>query len=71
MVEVFDEKEPEGVSVKLIEGYPTLVLMAQSQDADLLILGNRGHSPIIETFLGSVSYYCIAHAKCPVLIIKE
>lgn len=38
--------------------------------ADILIIGSHGYGTIKRTFLGSVSDYCVRHAKCPVVIVK-
>ncbi|XP_058087646.1 universal stress protein A-like protein [Magnolia sinica] len=38
---------------------------------DLLILGNHGRGALQRAFLGSVSNYCMQHAKCPVLVVKK
>ena len=63
--------DPEGVSRIVTEGYPGLVMVERSKEADLLVLGNRGHSPIVETLLGSVSMHCLTHSHCPVTIVKN
>jgi hypothetical protein len=68
--QVYGNIKPPGVGHIVAEGYPGLVLVEMSKEADLLVLGNRGHSPAIETLLGSVSHHCLAHAKCPVVIVK-
>jgi len=52
------------------EGNPGILLVGRSKDYDLLVLGNRGHTPVIETLLGSVSQHCVTHAHCPVVIVK-
>ena len=39
--------------------------------AELLVVGNRGHSMVVEVILGSVSSYCVHHASCPVVVIRE
>ncbi len=67
----FGDPHPANVDFAISEGYAGLLLVEQSADADLLVLGNRGHSPMIETLLGSVSTHCVAHAHCPVVIVKE
>jgi nucleotide-binding universal stress UspA family protein len=71
MVGAFGTAHPEGVTRSVEEGYAALVLVEKSKNFDLLVLGNRGHSPLIETLLGSVSAHCLAHAHCPVTIVKE
>ena len=67
----YGEPSPEGVARSVKEGYPALLLVEMSKNFDLLVLGNRGHSPVVETLLGSVSAHCLAHAHCPVVVVKE
>jgi len=38
-------------------------------DADLLVVGSRGHGRFADAVLGSVGQYCVHHAHCPVLIM--
>jgi nucleotide-binding universal stress UspA family protein len=45
--------------------------LAKSWDADLIILGRRGHKGIAEILLGSVSNYVLHHASCSVLVIQQ
>lgn len=71
MKEVCGESHPAGIKTSIEEGYASLVLIEKSREVDLLIMGNRGHSPLASTLIGSVSSSCIAHAHCPVVIIKE
>ena len=68
--QVYGNIKPPGVGQIVAEGYPGRVLVEKSKAVDLLVLGNRGHSPAVETLLGSVSQHCLAHAKCPVVIVK-
>ncbi|PON78636.1 Universal stress protein [Parasponia andersonii] len=37
----------------------------------LLVLGSHSRGTIQRAFLGSVSSYCVHHAKCPVLVVKK
>ncbi|MET8764889.1 universal stress protein [Lentzea sp. NPDC004782] len=63
----------EGVEIRriLVEADPRTALIDASEDAELLVVGNRGHSPIVEAILGSVSSHCVHHASCPVVVIRE
>lgn len=63
----------EGVEIRpiLVEADPRTALTEASKDAELLVVGNRGHSTIVEAILGSVSSYCVHHASCPVVVIRE
>lgn len=55
----------------VVHGYPPDVLVHESADADLLILGRRGRGMLAEPQrLGSVSGHCLYHACCPVMITK-
>lgn len=44
--------------------------LAETWNADLIMLGRRGHSGLKELFLGSVSNYVLHHAPCSVLILQ-
>eukprot|EP00262_Sarcandra_glabra_P006859 TRINITY_DN19418_c0_g1_i1.p1 TRINITY_DN19418_c0_g1~~TRINITY_DN19418_c0_g1_i1.p1 ORF type:complete len:198 (+),score=47.60 TRINITY_DN19418_c0_g1_i1:26-619(+) len=60
------------VKTVILEGDPKDMICqaAEQMNADLLVLGSHGHGKIKRAFLGSVSDYCVHHAKCPVLIVK-
>lgn len=45
--------------------------LANSWNADLIVLGRRGLKGISEMFLGSVSNYVVHHANCSVLVIQH
>jgi nucleotide-binding universal stress UspA family protein len=52
-----------------IEGNPARALLAASEDADLLVVGSRGHGAFVGALLGSVSHQVVAHARCPVVVV--
>jgi nucleotide-binding universal stress UspA family protein len=53
-------------------GEPALRIcdLARNWNADLVVLGRRGHQGIKEIVLGSVSNYVVHHAPCSVLIVQ-
>jgi nucleotide-binding universal stress UspA family protein len=44
--------------------------LARNWNADLIVLGRRGHQGITEVVMGSVSNYVVHHAPCSVLIVQ-
>lgn len=62
----------EGVDVtgQVVENSPASALLDAATDADLLIVGSRGHGGFTGLLLGSVSAQVIHHARCPVLIVR-
>jgi nucleotide-binding universal stress UspA family protein len=51
------------------QGLAAQVLLAEAKDAQLLVVGSRGHGGVAGLLLGSVSAHCAEHARCPVLVI--
>ncbi|OLT01327.1 hypothetical protein BJF90_32185 [Pseudonocardia sp. CNS-004] len=58
------------VDVVAIPGFPAKVLVHQTRDADLLVLGHRGRGGLASAVLGSVGLACVRHATCPVTIVR-
>ncbi|GAB2620896.1 universal stress protein [Kocuria arenosa] len=69
--EAFGDDVPAGLSTSVVFGHPSKVLVHESEDATMLVVGRRGHGGFRGLLLGSVSAACVAHAKCPVLVIHE
>ena len=57
------------IELRTIQGAPAGVLVDESRDADLLVVGSRGHGGFVGLLLGSVSQQCAHHAECPVVIV--
>jgi nucleotide-binding universal stress UspA family protein len=43
--------------------------IAQTDGADVIVVGTRGHSPLVGTLLGSVTQHLLHVAPCPVLAV--
>ena len=58
---------------RVLAGEPreTLVQLAQSERADLIVVGSHGRSGIAKMMLGSVSSHVVTHAPCSVLVVKK
>ncbi len=54
----------------VVEGHPAPVLVDASRDADLLVVGSRGHGEFTGMLIGSVGEHCATNAHCPVLIVR-
>jgi nucleotide-binding universal stress UspA family protein len=57
------------VTSEAVEGHPAGVLLGVAQEADLLVVGTRGHGGFAGALLGSVSQHVVTHARCPVVVI--
>lgn len=51
-------------------GSPGTVLIGESRDAALVVVGTRGHGDLAGTMLGSVASRVAAHARCPVVVVR-
>ncbi len=69
--ELLSGLDTDGVDVRtcLERGEPAHRLTHVAADADLLVLGARGHGGIADMLLGSVSLHCSQRAACPVAVI--
>lgn len=63
---------PVTIETYVAVGYPghEIVTYAQTSNADAVVMGSRGRSPIATLLLGSVSDYVVRHATCPVTIVR-
>jgi nucleotide-binding universal stress UspA family protein len=55
----------------VIEGQPARVLVKESQGAELLVVGCRGHGEFPGMLLGSVSLHCVTSAHCAVVVLRS
>lgn len=65
-----DPDAAKKVTRTIILGSPAHVLLEQAKGADLLVVGDRGHTGLVATLLGSVSLHVTQHAPCPVTVVR-
>ncbi|MFN8167434.1 MAG: universal stress protein [Candidatus Nanopelagicales bacterium] len=59
------------VTMATLLGAPASVLIAESDDAALVVVGARGRARVVELVVGSVSRHLAAHSRCPVVVVHE
>jgi len=68
--DVLGDDPPVVVQPTVKQGSPAKVLIEQSADADLLVVGTRGHGGFRGLVLGSVSQHVAGYAHCSVTIVR-
>lgn len=69
---VADHEQTIPVDQRVAQGHPTKALLrtVSEENANLLVVGNRGHGGFTEALLGSIGQYCISYATCPVVVVR-
>jgi nucleotide-binding universal stress UspA family protein len=57
----------------LLTGRPASAILEEAREfeADLIVVGSRGHGMLESMLLGSVSAEVVDHAPCPVLVVRD
>lgn len=50
---------------------PAAALIAESEEADLLVVGSRGRGAVRSALLGSVALHCVMGSRCPVVVVHQ
>ncbi|MEV4471846.1 universal stress protein [Nonomuraea sp. NPDC049504] len=58
------------VVTQVVEGVPAVVLQEQAQQADELVIGDRGLGGFTRALLGSVTMKVAVQAPCPVVVVR-
>lgn len=68
---ILQESGTEGVPIirRVLAHSAVGALLEAGEDADLLVVGSRGHGGFVGLLLGSVSQQVASHAPCPVVIV--
>jgi nucleotide-binding universal stress UspA family protein len=48
-----------------------IVAAADSENADVIVVGSHGRSGVSRFLIGSVSDYVVRHAHCPVMVVRD
>jgi nucleotide-binding universal stress UspA family protein len=66
-------RAPLTIERVVLHGRPGSCIVDEAGDfgADLIVLGSRGHGPILSMLLGSVAREVTDHAPCPVLVARR
>jgi nucleotide-binding universal stress UspA family protein len=63
---------PVEIHTEVLEGDPAeaILKVADTRKSDLIVMGSRGLGRLAGLLLGSTSQKVVAHAHCPVLIVR-
>ena len=59
------------VVLDVVEGHPVTALLDAARDASLVVVGGRGHGGFVGGLLGSVGHHLVAHALCPMVVVRH
>jgi nucleotide-binding universal stress UspA family protein len=61
---------PVDVDARLVEAPAGEALLAEGENADLIVVGSSGKSGLTSVLLGSVSRHVVSHSHSPVTVVK-
>jgi nucleotide-binding universal stress UspA family protein len=70
IAKAYEGQEATGVEKSTAYAHPAQALIEASKEADLLVVGHRGHGAFTGMLVGSVSIHCVTGAFCPVVVVR-
>lgn len=69
---IVEKGEEIGVPVdkSLVHGHPDEVIIEESKEHDLIVIGTHGRSGISRLLMGSTAERVVRFSKCPVMVIR-
>jgi nucleotide-binding universal stress UspA family protein len=71
ITDVPDSDGKAEITPSVVRGDAAQILPQTAEGADLLVVGTRGHTGLVEAVLGSVGQASVHHAPCPVVIVRS
>lgn len=59
------------VEIRVVVSHPTRALVKASGESDLLVVGSRGRSRVLDAVIGNVAETVSALAHCPVVVVPD
>jgi nucleotide-binding universal stress UspA family protein len=59
------------IETEIVPGHPVEELLRRSANAQLVVLGARGHGGFTDALLGGVSSAVATHGSCPVVVVRK
>lgn len=66
---ITDRADRPSIETAMHHGHAGRSLVDEADDADLIVVGTRGHGTVKGMLLGSVSTYVLRHAHCAVVVV--
>lgn len=59
------------VETKVMEGSPVKVIVEESENHDIIVMGTLGRTGFSKLMMGSVAEKVVRYSKCPVMVVRS